>query len=193
MPIEEATLFAAARKLQDHLNRLLSRTLTETHLTVFSARRGGRVNVVFRQSGEPIEAVLITKFDRRRVRLGIRQLCEGIPQRSGRVRLQTILYRYTITPDGDQEPLFRWEYEKQRPSGFRACRHHLHSHVSSESLGIQLLRLHLPTGYTLIEDIIRFCIDDLGVEPRSAEWHDLLEESERIFKEEFAPARADTP
>jgi len=38
-----------------------------------------------------------------------------------------------------------------------------------------------------IEDILRFCIVDLGVEPLSANWHEILQESYELFREEFAP------
>jgi hypothetical protein len=114
------------------------------------------------------------------------QRCEGVPKPPGSVQLQTVAYRYTITPASDNEPLFRWEYEKRPATTDRHCRHHLHKDITSQSLGLQMRKLHIPTGYTLIEDIIRFCINDLGVKPRSPSWHDELEESESRFKRDYA-------
>jgi len=47
--------------------------------------------------------------------------------------------------------------------------------------------LHLPTGYVLLEEIIRFCIVDLGVRTLDADWNKTLEDSEEKFKKSFAP------
>ncbi len=187
MPIEDTDVFRAARQFQEPLNGLLARTITQTHLTVFSAAESGLVSVAFRQSGGPSEALLITNPQRTRIRLSIGQVCEGVEQPNGRVRLRTIKYRYAITPDGNREPLFRWEYAKRPPDGHRECRHHLHQDINSAALGGSTLRLHIPTGYTFIEDIIRFCINDLGVSPISPShnWHETLNESESRAKEEF--------
>jgi hypothetical protein len=35
--------------------------------------------------------------------------------------------------------------------------------------------------------VIRFCIIDLGVSPLSSGWHEVLEDSYRLFKTKFAP------
>jgi hypothetical protein len=48
-----------------------------------------------------------------------------------------------------------------------------------------IVGLHLPTGFVALEDVLRFCIVDLGVNPLSDGWHDVLEESYRLFKTEF--------
>jgi hypothetical protein len=45
--------------------------------------------------------------------------------------------------------------------------------------------LHLPTGFVALEEVLRFCIVDLGVNPLSDEWNGVLEESYRLFKTEF--------
>jgi hypothetical protein len=45
--------------------------------------------------------------------------------------------------------------------------------------------LHLPTGYVPIEEIIRFCIVDLGVAPISGDWARILDESYREFRTQF--------
>jgi hypothetical protein len=38
-----------------------------------------------------------------------------------------------------------------------------------------------------IEEVLRFCIVDLGVPPISRRWHEILEESYQRFKDDFAP------
>lgn len=180
MPIEGRTLTEAARKLQDHLNDLLVHTVTQTRLVVFSATGSNRADVSFRQANRPNPAALSASSGR--VHLHFHQTCEGVPI-NGVVRLRTIKYRYTLTLGDAPEPILRWEYEKVPAPDKRACRHHVHVDLSGSPLR---LRAHIPTGYTLVEDVIRFCINDLKVPHRSADWHDRLEESERAFKEEFA-------
>lgn len=69
------------------------------------------------------------------------------------------------------------------------CRHHLQGPllVPFGRHELNLNDFHLPTGYTTIEDVIRFCIVDLGASPLSRDWHETLEGSYRLFKTKFAP------
>jgi hypothetical protein len=46
-------------------------------------------------------------------------------------------------------------------------------------------RLHTPSGYVVIEDVLRFLINDLGVVAQTKSWHDTLIASEKQFKENF--------
>jgi hypothetical protein len=48
-------------------------------------------------------------------------------------------------------------------------------------------KLHVPTGFVAIEEVLRFCIVDLGVPPLAGEdrWNTALDESYRRFKTEF--------
>ncbi|MCC6495797.1 MAG: hypothetical protein IT193_06010 [Propionibacteriaceae bacterium] len=50
---------------------------------------------------------------------------------------------------------------------------------------VSLIDLHLPTGYVTLEDVIRFCIHDLGVPPLRPNWHEILVQSYREFKDQF--------
>ena len=52
---------------------------------------------------------------------------------------------------------------------------------------MRLNDLHLPTGFTTIEEVLRFCIVDLGVTPLSDEWDRVLTDSYEKFKGDFAP------
>lgn len=186
MPIQAPTLPAAAKILQDHLNDLLARTLTQTRLIVFGTPGSESVSVSFRQKGKPSSAELKTGWGR--MSLDLWQACAGVPVPSGGVALQTIRYRYALSVEGQGEPFLRWEYEKNPPEGSLQCRHHIQgSLLLPEPFGISLNQLHVPTRYTLIEDIIRFCIHDLGVKPLGGGgWSERLEESVQKFKEEFA-------
>jgi hypothetical protein len=50
---------------------------------------------------------------------------------------------------------------------------------------VSLNDLHLPTGYVAFEEVLRFCIVDLGVHPLSDGWDGVLRESYEQFKTEF--------
>lgn len=182
MPIVEKTLPGAARAFCDRLNSLLAATLTESRLVVFEAR--GAFCLGFRRRGVIVEAPLSTQ--RGRFGLSIGQTFEGVSEPGG-IRLTTRSYRYVLTPEGAQEGLFRWEYEKRwpRPED-RWCRHHLQGTVSVPlPLGsVALDALHVPTGYVTLEEVLRFCIVDLGAKPRKKGWHERLEESYRRFRED---------
>jgi len=53
---------------------------------------------------------------------------------------------------------------------------------------VSLNDLHLPTGWVTIEEVIRFCIVDLGVPTNPAhDWDAVLEASYQTFRTDFAP------
>ncbi len=185
MPIEGRTLGEAARAFRDYLNGVLARTVAETQLVLIPA--GSRVQVAFRRGGQPVRAPLYTRFGAVGLYLG--QVCEGIAVSSRAQRLVTVAYTYTLTVEGAEERLLRWEYVHQPPADARWCRHHLQGNVPLQvgRWALSLNDLHTPTGYVTIEEILRFCIVDLGVQPRGEDWHAVLETSYRRFKDDFAP------
>jgi hypothetical protein len=85
-----------------------------------------------------------------------------------RFRLATMAYTYSLTPSGGPEPVLRWEYVRHWPDPHaRWCRHHLQGDIRVP-LGVEEVTLndvHAPTGYVTVEEIIRFCLSDLGVSP----------------------------
>lgn len=116
--------------------------------------------------------------------LYIGQLCDSVETKDGR-QFTTAKYRYTLTPEGTDEPLLRWEYDRVTEGAW--CRHHLQGTVPvafGRGASPVLNELHLPTGYVTIEEILRFCIVDLEVRPLSADWDAILTESYERFKAE---------
>jgi hypothetical protein len=103
-----------------------------------------------------------------------------------RVRLRAAWYRYTLQPEGHRDPMFRWEYVSE-PEGGDAfwARHHIQgpAPIDVGSQYVSLNDLHVPTGPVLIEEVIRFCINDLGVAPSSDEWDAILVESAEISRQ----------
>ena len=185
MPIQGGTLREAAQTFCDHVNHVLTRTVTEARLVVFEVPP--RVQLTFRQAGQPITARLATRFGWMGLYLG--QVCESVVVSNGLHELRTVEYKYTLTPEGAREPLLRWEYIRTPPADAQWCRHHLQGTVTLFQRDDQwtlLNDLHLPTGYVAFEDVLRFCIVDLGVVPLAHNWDQTLRTSYDAFKTEFA-------
>ncbi len=195
MPIEGRHLRDVSQAFRTHLNVLFSHTITRTPLIAFFVRGTNLVQLSFRQGGVPIGVTLSSTFGPVDLYLG--QVCDAVEGQQDRVRLRTIKYQYTLTPIGASEPLLRWEYDKVPPASSYRCRHHLQGPLPIELGGAQpptLNDLHLPTGWVTIEEVIRFCIVDLGVMPLDSAvgdddvpaWHVRLQESYERFTTEFA-------
>lgn len=187
MAIEGDSLEEAVRAFREHLNDLLARTVTQTRLVTLphrGRRRPASVQVAFRQGGRATEALLRTRYGPMHLYLG--QRCESV-QRDRRHRLVTAAYRYTLRAEDQEEPLLRWEYERRWPDpDARWCRHHLQGDVALPlGAGVSLNDLHLPTGYVTVEEVLRFCIVDLGVPPLATDWSEQLEASYALFKGDF--------
>lgn len=191
MPITGRTLEEASATFRDHVNGVLARTVTATRLIMVQAVRPrgapSGIQLAFRQQGAPIEAPLNTRFGRVGLYLG--QTCQSTVGNDELHRLRTVSYRYTLTPEGAREPLFRWEYEKAPDGVGLYCRHHLQGDVPLQfgRTSVLLNDLHLPTGFVTIEEVLRFCIVDLEVPPLSENWHAILTDSYELFKGDFAP------
>jgi len=67
--------------------------------------------------------------------------------------------------------------------GKRWCWRHIQMpHIASMPQGeLNFNKIHIPSGYVVIEDVIRFLITDLGVKPPcgSTKWHQKLVDSEK--------------
>lgn len=197
MTFSGKSLGEAAQQLADHLNRILAQTVTRSRLVVLRrplpAGTPARMELAFRQGGTVTTAPLQTLFGPMRLFLGL--VCEPTVGEHGVHRLSVVGYKYALTPGAASEPLFRWEFVSRPPHEGRWSRHHLQGSIP---LGLRDRRvpgagetwlndLHLPTGWVPIEEILRFCIVDLGVRPLSNAWHAELEASVARFSLDTAP------
>lgn len=189
MAFEGRTLREANQSFKDHLNQLLAHTITQTPLVAMIEPRSSLATIGFRQGGVPGSALLRTRFGMMELYLG--QVCDGVDAERRRVGLRTIKYQYKLTPAGTTEPLIRWEYDRFPTGQGLWCRHHIQGPIPvSFGVGgpVSLNDLHLPTGQILIEEVIRFCIVDLGVQPLDSSfrddglpaWHHRLLESQLL-------------
>ena len=72
------------------------------------------------------------------------------------------------------------------PEEENPARHHVQLATNVSTSGghsLDLNRLHVPTGWVTIEEVIRFLIKDLGVDPVSTDWPGILVRSEAFFTE----------
>jgi len=199
MPIYGSTLREAANQFVDHLNALFTRTLTHVpvHPLIFEFSEGGvRKELAFirfaRQSDGTYAVELDTEYGP--IDFYIMQTCdlvEEIENEVTRRRLRTISYIYTLQPHAWSDKMIRWEFVGFPGPDDYWCRHHVQGPLELQILDDQnevrdltLNDWHLPTGWVTIEDVIRFCLHDLGSRPLSKreEWHRTLIESTGLLR-----------
>ena len=138
-----------------------------------------RTQLAFRQGGLVL-APLPSRFGELGLYVGL--VCEARPSDRDGPPFRTMNYRYAlhVGTDINSEPVVRWEFDRQ-PSDPQArwSRRHVQGPIplSFGPVTVSLNALHLPTGTVTLEDVIRFCIHDLGVPPLSRNWHDILIQS----------------
>lgn len=192
MPIIGRTPAEAFKIFADYLTTLLARTITQMPLIPVFYSGASDMALSFRPSATSSSAPVHTRYGALGLEIG--QRCATVAIAKRQYQLQTVSYRYTIGHMGDEnEPLFRWEYIKH-PAGDRAyyCRHHFQGpmptglHLDSKETLFQ--DIHLPTGWVPIEEVIRFCLHDLGAhavcEPE--DWDRILRESRETFMTGFS-------
>ena len=200
MAIEHRKPKRALETFRERLNSLLRDTITAAPLAPIFAPRPpdgftAHAEFSFRDGGRPTAVPLQSKLGELRLYVG--QVCAthivGGPLRRTH-RVSTQAYTYHLYVGGAHEPLLRWEYLKQWPDeDARWCRHHLQGPTALDfgSSRVSMADLHMPTGYVTLEDVIRFCICDLGVQPLDPrkDWHQRLEQTYDEFRSESSPPR----
>ncbi len=93
-------------------------------------------------------------------------------------RVQTTSYSYQLFLP-DERPLMTWHWHPEGSSPVSWPHAHIPGHVHP----VDLRKAHVPTGRIPLEAVIRFAIEEVGVEPLRADWRALLEETERAFRE----------
>lgn len=206
MAITGKNLNEVARTFTDHLNSVLNRTITQKRLVQVNLPPH-LIAISFRDQLDGSVAPLRTKYGD--MDLYLSQRCEAVSTGAPNTyRLRTLAYAYTLTPSGNpatptergsrtREPCFRWEYVRSpEPDAMGTlpqwCRHHIQDDVSivfindrGEEQRVPLNDWHTPTGWVAIEEVIRFCIVDLGVRATPG-WEQTLQDSTGTFAKELA-------
>lgn len=94
-------------------------------------------------------------------------------------RISTVRYIYVISGNSPNERIIDWHYHRRQNDSFEA---HLHIRDDSRTTGHPLVDRHIPTGLVPLEDVVRFAIDELNIQPRDPDWRIVLDETEAIFR-----------
>jgi hypothetical protein len=184
MPLTARTPREAFHTLQDHLNSVLNKVLTQYRLR-FVVSRGKQDQaslVFFSPQGIPVAVPLRPSswF------LYLGQELKAVPEGKA-YALRTLKYEYRVqrTPSLQDEAEVRFEFVSHglNPSASWS-RHHVQFHRAYQDVrdGFSPNKLHIPTGWVTIENVIRFLITDLGVPPLIETWEEELRESEEQFR-----------
>jgi hypothetical protein len=179
MASRHRSLQAAFSEFTEELNAVLRSTITTVPVIAEPVFDQGVRSFSFGADG--YAELRAERFGKLWLFLG--QVCDSSVEH-GVHTLHTRSYSYGIGPAGQPKPTIRWDYEREWPPGKCFCRHHFQG---SPEIGLgtdsfELDEFHTPTGYVAVEDIIRFCIDDLGVPSASGGWHKILQDSYRGFR-----------
>jgi hypothetical protein len=124
--------------------------------------------------------------------LSLKQTLDAVRDETRRrVRLRTVSYAYTLQPHAWDDRLIRWEFVRFPGEDAFWSRHHVQGPLDFEILDdrdtihqLTLNEWHVPTGWVPIEEVIRFCLHDLGAAALSTRdvWHRALIESAETFR-----------
>jgi len=105
-------------------------------------------------------------------------------------KLHTASYRYVLQSDDTRNSwLVRWEYLRERPPGYLYSLGHVHVRAGFAEPGggdmaaKALERLHLPTARVAFELVIRHLIAERGVQAKTGDWDEIIEDSLAGFEE----------
>jgi hypothetical protein len=181
VPLEAESPEAAVRLFQRHLNRVLNRVLTAYRLEFW------KVGPVFYLSFLANDELIAVKL-KRPWHLFLSQTVDVSRVENGQYRLKTVEYVYRIqsSPSIADEAFVRFEYvgPKKDPN-FKYCRNHVQFHRDYRNTvePFSPCDFHIPTGWVTIEHVIKFLITDLKVPPLIHNWRQILNESEKQFRE----------
>lgn len=197
MPITGRTADECFDRFREHVSDLV-REIIPGRPHLYLRREGAlKATLSFWEHG-PVAAPI--QSNRGRIYLYLGQTLAVIEQpdaddQAHRFRLSTIEYMYRLQRAGDYKAkaFLRWEREPKFVSdGY--CRHHVQMQAWLETTPddktTHLNKLHLPTGWILMEQVFRFLIADLGISPPCGDrWPAILTEGERRFFEDFTSKR----
>jgi hypothetical protein len=104
----------------------------------------------------------------------------------GEWKVQTLSYAYGVKvqskklKEGDSDDVLIWHWH---PYISEHPKPHVHPPITHRLLGLELPKLHVPTGRVSFEDVVRFLIDELRVVPVRKDWSEVVDTTEAYFHE----------
>ncbi len=159
------------------MNGALNRTVSDSRLSVRPIL--GHDADAFELTRVVQEARVPLELDGTTARLFVRLV---VVVEDGRCRTEFSTYRLQADASRDSW-LIRWDYRREPPlEDYAYPRAHVHVN-SFFANGAPVGRVHIATGRASLELVLRNLISDWGVEPRTADWEAVLEESAAGFDE----------
>jgi hypothetical protein len=188
VPIVGRTPHECFEHFREHLAKLLGQTV-KTRIPILAHEVGGAAHVGFRQGEEPVTVPIETNCGRLYLWIA-QQVQTELHEAKHVLRTTKYWYRLQAKAGGDEKALIRWEFDRTLTGGRKPPRHHVQQDATikiSERLYFDLDKLHLPTGWVTIEEVLRFLIHDLGMKPPCGSgWPKVIEDSEAVFREQFS-------
>lgn len=94
-------------------------------------------------------------------------------------RISTVKYIYVLWDFRPNERVLDWHYHRRQNNSFEA---HLHIRDDAQRNNHSLVSRHIPTGRVPLEDVVRFSIDEMNINPRDPNWKNTLIQTEAIFR-----------
>ncbi len=167
-----------------HIAQLLNSTITDAPLSIVGARRSvNELKATLSLGGKTTDIARAVPLRQKPLHLLLVQNVSVIREPKAREwRLKTLQYSYRIQagPSLDSEWYFRFEYKAREIEDSLHPRHHIHLPVSLEcgTTRVNLSRVHIPTGWVPLEEVIRFLIEELGVKAKTRDWDSVLRRNE---------------
>lgn len=179
-----------------HISKLVCAIIPTDRQMHYAKSRGSWRKLSFTTQGGSQAVPIQTKHGR--IYLYLFQKLDTIQTLEQHQRLRVTQYNYKLYPispkAADAEAAIRWEYEHKREPRKGECLNHVQfGRIEREAIqlpfgtgSLDLNRIHTATGWVSMEQVFRFLIHELGMQPPCGnDWPGILCESERAFSDDF--------
>lgn len=90
-----------------------------------------------------------------------------------------VSYFYALEDDDGREVLYHWHPQSSSTVTFP----HIHVRSGGTLGGVDVDRIHFPTGRVALENVLRMAIQELGVSPQRDDWAEVLDSTQAAYEE----------
>lgn len=174
------TPYQAFENFRDPLQKAISCVSKEAHVWALIGTNGyrpGEDHTLVPKTGDPVRLRGQNELD---LVSQIWYRVNATEGDRGPWKVETLAYSHGLeTADAQEVIAYQWHPGQ----GSRITYPHMHlgSGIGAD-LGI-LEKVHIPTGRVALEDVLRFAITELGVEPQRDDWEETLTGTQDKFEE----------
>lgn len=178
------------KERQQHIEKLLHSTITDAPVSLVELKKSESRWEAWLSLGGKARDFKAVPLQPLPWHLAFLQKVAAIRDKKGNWRLRTLEYSYRLQegPGLHSRWFFRFEYKSREILDALHPRNHLHIPLPLDcgTRTIDLERVHIPTGWLTIEELIRFLVNELEVKAKSKNWDTILRNSEERFRGEMA-------